>query len=184
MMASLLKSPRFAAAVMAVMIALAVVLGSGRSLRALRRDVEQIFWNGVSGDGIGVASDLSKNRDDAYNLLSVARGYPVESSVLDALDAAVQACDAAGGDMDALLEANTALTRAVTDVYEALGRQSLSERDEGYRQSLYYNVLARNDTMSRDGYNTAAVQFNQALERFPANLLRMITPVSPAPLAR
>ena len=183
-MVSIVKSPRFATAVMAVMIVLAIVLGSGRSLRALRRDVEEIFWNGVSGDGIGVASDLSKNRDDAYNLLSVARGYPVNSSVLDALDAAVQACDQAGQDIDALLTANTALTHAVTDVYEALGRQSLSERDESYRQSLYYNVLARNDTMSRDGYNTAALQFNHTLERFPTNLLCMISPVSPAPLAR
>ena len=76
-----------------------------------------------------------------------------------------------------------ALTGAVTDLYEAMGRQSLSDRDESYRQSLYYNILARNDTMSRDGYNTAALEFNQLLDRFPASLLRRFTSVSPAPLA-
>ena len=179
-MAEKLKSPRLATVIMAIMIALAVILGSGRSLRALRADVEEIFWNGVSGDGIGVASDLSRNRDDAYNLLSVARGYAVDSALLSALENAVADFDAAGSDIEALFDANTALTGAVTDLYEAMGRQSLSDRDESYRQSLYYNILARNDTMSRDGYNTAALEFNQLLDRFPASLLRRFTSVSPA----
>lgn len=183
-MAEKLKSPRLATVIMAIMIALAVILGSGRSLRALRADVEEIFWNGVSGDGIGVASDLSRNRDDAYNLLSVARGYAVDSALLSALENAVADFDAAGSDIEALFDANTALTGAVTDLYEAMGRQSLSDRDESYRQSLYYNILARNDTMSRDGYNTAALEFNQLLDRFPASLLRRFTSVSPAPLVR
>ena len=183
-MAEKLRNPRFATVVMAVMIVLAVVLGGGRSLRSLKRGVEDLFWNGVDGDGIGVASDLSKNRDDAYNLLSVARGYSVPEDVLSALEAAVSAVDKAGRDAGKLFEANTSLTGAVTALYEELGRQTLSERDETYRQNLYHSVLARNDTMSRDGYNTAAQDFNQKLERFPASLLRTITFVTPAPLFR
>ncbi len=183
-MADKLRNPRFATAAMAVMIALAVVLGGGRSLRALKRGVDDIFWNGVDGDGIGVASDLCKNRDDAYNLLSVARGYAVPQASLDALEGAISDFDESGRDAGKLAEANTALTRALTALYEDLGRQTLSARDEGYRQSLYHNVLARSDTMRRDGYNAAAQAFNQKLGRFPASVLRVITFVTPAPLFR
>ncbi len=183
-MAEKLKSPRLAAVIMIAMIALAVVIGGGRSLRSLRAGVEDIFWNGMAGDGIGVASDLSRNRSDAYNLLSVARGYPVDSALLASLEEAVAAFDAAGDDIEALFDANAQMTDAVAGLYEALGRQQLSERDEGYRQSLYYNIQARNDTMSRDGYNTAALEFNRQLGRFPARLLGRLASVSPAPLAR
>ena len=87
-------------------------------------------------------------------------------------------------EIEALFDANAQMTDAVAGLYEALGRQQLSERDEGYRQSLYYNIQARNDTMSRDGYNTAALEFNRQLGRFPARLLGRLASVSPAPLAR
>lgn len=183
-MAEKLKSPRTATVLMTVMIIAAILLGGGRSLRALGRGVEDIFWNGVDGDGIGVASDIGKNRDDGYNLLSVARNYPVAGDVLDELEDAVEHLDRAGRDIEELYQANAALTRAATTVYEELGRQALSERDETYRQSLYHNILGRNDTMRRDGYNTAAQEFNQKLTRFPANLLRVVTFVNPAPLFR
>lgn len=183
-MAEKLKNPRTATVLMAVMIAAAILLGGGRSLRALARDVEDIFWNGADGDGIGVASDIGKNRDDGYNLLSVARNYPLSDGALDALEDAVEHLDRAGRDIESLYQGNAALTRAATTVYEELGLQALSERDETYRQSLYHNILGRNDTMRRDGYNTAAQSFNQKLTRFPANLLHVVTFVTPAPLFR
>lgn len=177
-------SYRAALGIMAGMIAVAVLLGGGRSLRALRSDVEAVFWNGADGDGIGIASDLSKNSADAINLLSVARGYDVASDALDGLQSAVDAMDAAGRDISGLYAANTELTRSAAALYEDLGRQPLSERDEGYRQSLYHNILSRNDTMGRDPYNEQALAFNQALKRFPANLLGAVTFVQPAPLFR
>ena len=77
-------SYRAALGIMAGMIAVAVLLGGGRSLRALRSDVEAVFWNGADGDGIGIASDLSKNSADAINQMcirdspSTPRQYPGE----------------------------------------------------------------------------------------------------------
>ena len=179
-----LQNPRVAAVVMAVLIVLSLFLGGGRSLRSLRGDVEEIFWNGEDGDGICVASDLSKNRDDARNLLTVAREYDLPGDVLGALEDAVAAADAAGRDMAALHAAGTEISRAVTDVYEALGRLSLSERDESYRQDLYHSVMARCDTMRRDAYNVQAQAFNEVLDGFPAGLLASIASVAPAPLFR
>ena len=182
---SMRKLPyRAALCIMAAMILFAIFLGGGRSLRALRDGVEQIFWNGADGDGIGIASDLGKNSADAVNLLSVARGYDISADALTDLEAALDAMDAAGRGITALYQANTELTQCVTAVYEELGRQSLSERDEGYRQSLYHNILSRNDTMGRDPYNEEALAFNQALARFPANLLGAATFVRSAPLFR
>ncbi len=177
-------SYRAALCVMAVMIVFAVLLGGGRSLRALRDGVEEIFWNGADGDGIGIGSDLGKNTSDAVNLLSVARGYDVSADALAELEAALDAMDAAGRDINALYAANAELTGCVTAVYEDLGRQPLSERDEGYRQSLYHNILSRSDTMGRDPYNEQALAFNQTLTRFPANLLGAATFVQPVPLFR
>lgn len=179
-----LQSPRFAALVMVLMIAAASVLGGARSLHRLQQEVYTVFFDGADGDGIGVFSDIRKNRTDAYNLLGVARGAGLEQAPLTALEQAVQAVDAAGEDPAALIRAHSSLMDAVRDVYERMGSLSLPQQDEDYRQNLYRSILARADTMSRDEYNARAQQFNRALERFPASALRYAAGVQTLPQAR
>ena len=182
-MAKLLDS-RVAAGILAVVVVVSILLGCGRSLMGLRADAERTFFNGVQGDGIGIASDLTALSAAAYNLTTVASRY------LDGQDTRIQNVLTAWGDLTAAQEvgdkyrASQTLTREVYRLSDALKHLPLSEEDENYRQSLLTEINSRNSTMSHDGYNAQAQAFNAALGGFPANLLGPLLGVRPLELFR
>ena len=68
-----LMDRRFAAAAMCVMIVLGLFLGAYSSGSRLRSAVEDVFYNGELGDGVGVASDMSNRCAAVRNLIVVAK---------------------------------------------------------------------------------------------------------------
>lgn len=176
------RVPRGAMAVMAIAIVCAIWLGGYLSLRRLYNKVETVFTAGVDGDGLGIANDLNERIKLAYNLVTVAKKY------LSADDGDIRAVLTA---RDALMEANgiadkyganVALTEATTDLYQKMGSLSLTDTDARYRVSLFNDLSSRNDTISHDPYNQMALEYNQALEVFPANILKAVTFSRYAPL--
>ena len=59
--------------------------------------------------------------------------------------------------------------------------ESLTERDADYVQGFRTDLASEQDTISRDGYNAAAEDFNtRVLGGFPAGILGTLTFVQPA----
>ena len=180
----LIRNRYFAAAVMAVLILAAVLLGSHRSLSGLRSRAAETFYAEVAGDNLSIGNDLQDRVEYAYSLATVAARY------LEGTDAQLTALREAAAALEqapspsAKAAANSRLTTAAAAVYDALGHYSLSETDARYRQSLYADLNARNDTIGRDGYNAVAQAFNDQLQAFPASLLAPLTGVAPLELFR
>lgn len=175
---------KVAAAIMVAMMAAATLFGSHRSLAALSKQAEQVFYNGVSGDGLCIENDLTNRAEQAYNLTVVAKRYlsADDSTVAKVLEARDQMDSAAtiGGKY----QANQALTMATTELYELLLPMELSESDSRYLRSIYADLNSRNDTIRHDPYNQLAAQFNAELDGFPAKLLGPLTGIRPLELFR
>lgn len=165
-----LRNRRTAALIMVLTIVFSVFYGSYRSLRKESQQISRVFYQGVSGNGVGIASDLTARSDAAYNLATVAKRYLAETdtavqAVLTARNALIEA-----GSIEEKYEANRVLTEATIELDMALRGTELEEKDENYRSMLMTELSSRNSTIQLDGYNQAAAEYNQMLQTFPASL--------------
>lgn len=179
-----LKNRRTAAGVMVLMILLSILLGAWRSGSRLYGRVETLFYNGEAGNGIGVASDLTQRAESAVNLIIVAkRNLEQDDPAVTGLEAAVTAVHTAKS-LQARYAADKDMAACMTALYDALGQAALSDKDAGYRSSLYADFTSAAMTMSHDPYNAQAVEYNQALRSFPASLLFRLFGFEEAPVFR
>jgi len=166
-----LDNKRFAVAGMIVLIILSVFVGAARSLYPMRSEAQQIFFEGVDKDGLGIQNDLNKRIELAYNLVTVARKYCENDTeeikaVLSARDELTNA-----GSIKEKYRANVYLTEVTEDLVNELASYSLSEKDEKYRKEIRDDLASRNEIISSDGYNAAASKFNSELSSFPASII-------------
>lgn len=175
-----LKSYRGAVLVTVLVVLLSVGFGAHRSLSAVRTQIAAVFTEGVAGDGHSIASDLQVRADVCANLSSVAAQY------LGADSKPVADLDQARADLLSDLtdaDANRRLTDAADAVFDALDGVSLSEKDANYVDGFRSELSSRAFSISHDGYNTMAGQFNDVtLGTFPASLLRNVVFVPDLPL--
>ena len=179
-----MKNPNVACVIMVIALVLSILIGGHRSLSAEASKVEDIFYNGVDGDGIGVSSDLEYRAALAYALVTVAKRYlPADDADIEAVLDACSALENAKNPTEKL-EANRRLQSACEALYKRLDKVDLSERDAGYRSNLMTDLNSRNDIISKDGYNQKAGQFNTQLKRFPANIIGRATGIRPFALGK
>lgn len=172
--------------VLAVVIVLSIALSGGGGLRSLRADVMQVFRTGVNGDGLCVYTDLQERADCAYNLAALALRYnEIPQDIGQKAEAAAnEIVNVKNDDTSAMKRANDALGRTVEALYTELENADLSETDATYALSQYKEFTSRGLTISRDGYNSLAEEFNRTIGVFPANLVAMVSGVGQLTLFR
>ncbi len=163
-----------------VLIVLSLVFGSALKLRARYRRVTDAFYNGTDKSGMNISSELADREETARNLITVARRY--QNS--EAVDKAVSACDELSRQKGIAEKyaANKKLSDAVYALYREMEDWDLSDKDAAYRTQLYARFTSINDTISHDGYNKLAAEYNSMVSRFPANLASVVGGVTRAPL--
>ena len=159
--------------VLAVVIVLSVLLGSHRSLVSERSKVEAQF--------APIAGDLQDCLDITANLLTVGERY-LEESQLAELEGSRNMLS----DWHGISNGYTAYTRLQEEaaaVLDELEECELTEKDRAYVQGFRTDLASEAVTISRDGYNDAAEEFNRkVLGAFPANILSKLTFVGSAEL--
>lgn len=181
---STLQRKSVACLLTALIVVITVFASGGVGLAKLRAKADDAFTAGVSGDGLSIAHDLRQRLENAGNIAIVARRYrPDDASVsamTDAGEVLRRALDR--DDRENLAEADRALAAAVEECYRALSDWGLDETDSGLVTKQYRSFLSAGDTISHDGYNRMAEEFNNARSRFPARLIGMLTGVKPLAL--
>ena len=166
-----LKTHTGAMVVLAVVIVLSTLLGSHRSLVQAKAAVEAQF--------APIAGDLQDCLDITANLLTVAGRYLDGSDLTSLADSREALADA--GDIPAAHAAYVRLLGDAETLFLKLEDAPLSEKDGAYVQGFRVDLAAEADTISRDGYNAAAEDFNtRVLGAFPASVLSRLTFVRPA----
>jgi len=168
---------RIALIVLVVCVLVSILFGGGRKLEQYRERQLQCFYDGVDGDGLCIYNDLMVRVTSAHNLLSLSERYlkPTDEAVTDLQDA-ITAMDAAVG-VGEYFEANYDLTLASTELYNTMAAQELSEKDERLLSEQFTEMSSRNMTISHDGYNAVAVEFNSLLSAFPTSLIAAVNGV-------
>lgn len=143
----------------------------GSKLSNQAKQATEVFYQGVNNDGLSINHDLDRRADAAYNLYTVASRYldATDTQLTKLLQARDQLMKAAG--IADKYTANVLLDEAATAVYDQLVNYPLNEADQGFRQSLMTELASANATISHDGYNTVATDFNNLRNSFPAILI-------------
>ncbi len=160
-----------------------ILLGGGRSLRAARGECAGYFYEGTDDDG-SIADDLHARTEAGYNLVTVALRYMDEDAeairemrrTLEALESADSAEEAG--------KANAALTFAADELFAAMKEEELSEHDRGLAESQLAEMTSRSLTISHNGYNDRAEEFNTLLDTFPTSVIAGLGGIRPLELFR
>ncbi len=146
----------------------------------MRDDVIKVFYTGVNGDGLSIDSDLKARAKGAYTLYGIANRYQqVDASLAEKALSAQKALDEANQlpqtEIRKRGDANAALTRAIEDLYTALGNAPLSDADRRDAKSVYDDFKSHGNTIGRDPFNDLAAQYNTDVRKmysdFPASLI-------------
>jgi len=179
-----LRNRHVAAGIMVLMILLSLPLGAWRTGSRLYGAVEDLFYNGEAGNGIGVASDISQRAEAAVNMIIIAkRNMDPNDPCITGLEAVVMEVNMAKS-LQARHQADVEMGGCMAALYDALGEAPLSEKDARYRESLYADFTSAAMTMSHDPYNAQAVEYNRALSAFPGGLLMRLFGYEEAPVFR
>lgn len=172
--------------VLVLVVVLSIVFSGGGGLRALRGEALEAFHVGVNGDGLCVYTDLQERADCAFNLAALAQRYDEipQEITQKAAEAAQELSDVPDDETAAMQRANETLGRAVEALYTELENTQLTEADATYALSQYKEFTSRGLTISRDGYNALAEEFNRTIGVFPANIVAMLSGVGQLTLFR
>ncbi|MCR5552464.1 MAG: LemA family protein [Oscillospiraceae bacterium] len=181
---NILYNKKLAAAILVIVILGTILLCGGRSLANARARQAQLFYTGTSDDGNSIANDLHVRCESGHNLMTVARRYmEANAPELKALETAVAALEGAAGPSEAF-EANYAVTLAADHLYSVLNNMQLTDADKKLVSGQFTEMTSRNQTISHDGYNVKAAEFNELLKRFPTNIIAAAGGVAPLELFR
>ncbi len=175
-MKELLKNRKVAVGITIVIVILATIFGSHRSMEAEAYSIERYFIEG--DDGYSIQRDLDTRIGLAQNLLVVAeRNLDSNDLAMAELQEAIMQM----GEADTVKEkaiANQQLTAATERMNLVLEECDLSSTDDRYRQQIRIDLASCNQTISHDPYNAMVAQYNnEVLGRFPANVLKMVNGV-------
>jgi len=176
-----LKNNRKVAVVITVIVMiLATLFGSHRSLVAKAAPIEEYFVNGA--DGYSIQRDLDAREALAKNLQTVANRYlSANAEAMTELNDAINTMDRANT-IQEKSNANQKLTAATEHVYLELEGYPLSAADNKYRTQIKTDLASYNQIISHDKYNEMVVEYNRdILGQFPASLLAKMTRVPELP---
>lgn len=179
----ILKNRAFAWCVFALAVVLTITLSGGGGLQSMRGDVEAIFYHGVNHDELSIDRDLHARTEAAYNLMTIAEKYGVDSATIHAVSESREETTKRDS-ISACYAANGKLTQAVESLYTALDAAELSDADKTFAYNQYKEFKARADTIGRDPYNQRAEAYNQSLNGVPAKWIAGLAGVKPLELFR
>ena len=107
-----------------------------------------------------------------------------DKDTVKAAEAAQELSDVPDDETAAMQRVNETLGRAVEALYTELENTQLTEADATYALSQYKEFTSRGLTISRDGYNALAEEFNRTIGVFPANIVAMLSGVGQLTLFR
>ncbi len=169
-----LKENRSLAWILVVIVIVASVLISGyMSLSSQRRKVMASFYDTMD-------NDLTTKSAYADNLSGIASRYLDRDSIY--ITNMAQARDMllnAATPREKYL-ASVSITNAAAAIYDVLGTKDLNETDERLRRSNYADIVAIDDILKRSSFNQMADEYNEQLNRFPANLIASLTGIDKA----
>lgn len=173
-------------AVLCVVVLASVILSGGGELRSMRGDVLETLRLGTNGDGLCVYGDMQERVDCALNLATLCGRYEtIPHQTIEQTQKAAQALEATSSDNTrALKQNNDALERTVEALYTEIENADLSEADRTYALSQYKEFTSRGLTITRDGYNNLAEEYNRVCSQFPANIVARISGVTQLTLFR
>ena len=163
------------ARLIAVALALVAVVGlGGGKLAAKAADTAALYEQGMRGDGMSIASDLTARAHAAANILTLGENLlGEEDPLVTGARGALDELNGAEGPA-AQYAANSRLASAVDALYQQLTLPAQLAGKAETLQTQWSEFLSRQDIIQHDGYNEAAQAFNETLRGFPAVVLGRI----------
>ncbi len=178
---SVWKSNKTAICVTAVAVVASTILGSHRSVAAVRRGVEKTITQGADGSGYSISTDCQDMVNIARNLMTVGKKYLPENHALFAdLEEYCASLEGAKTVFDWKNGQNGLMSVCQSIQMELAQMPEVSEQDRAYLAGFQVDLEAAAHSIAMDPYNDLARDFNDnVLGKFPANVLGKLTFIAP-----
>ena len=167
-------------AVFAVALLSIFILG-GIKLEAKSNAVRNYFFNGE--DGFSIANDIYVRSECGFNLLTIAKRIDVDKNAVKTLEKTLAELDTAIT-VNEYFAANEALTAAFDTLYARIDASDATESDKRLAAKQADEFASRAKTIQKDPYNELAIDFNEEISKFPANIISLLSGTDCAQLFR
>lgn len=181
----IIKNRAFAIILMFIIIICSIGFGSYRSLSELSNNTTNVFYNGVNNDGKSIQSNLDQRISTSNSMVNLAKKYfPASDEAI--VNVANAMNDLSQADSPSTkCAANKILTQQTDDLYYKLNTsKSLNSTDVKNLTKLSDQLSVSNDLINKDGYNNVAIDYNNTIAVFPANVISSTLGIKPAELFR
>ena len=156
---------------MALAIVLSLFIGNKVSFNRMRAELDDVFVNGVDGDGFSIQGDLDVIKDNGNSIIAIAKRYiGDDSSIKDASDSLQKLAEA-----DSIKDKSRALddfAQTIEIFYRSFkDNGKLSESDLRLLKMCYSEIESRLMTIRSNGYNDKVAEYNNARKSFPAGII-------------
>ena len=167
-----------------IIIVAASCFGAVKTLNRMADDVQAVFI-GVDNETQtppSIAQDLRVKAGYAWNMATIAKKH-LEPLQYAPLENAITVLENSNTPR-AAFEASDMVSRQAEEVQRLLENLADMMKDTDYTamQKCIVNMRSLDDVIARSGYNDTAAQFNEALDRFPANVFAGIFSIKGAEL--
>ena len=165
-----------------LIIMVSSVVGVASTLMPMRTQAQRAFYIGEGRRNTGIGGDLSAISAEAYNVTVIAgrylaAGYPA----IDRVHVARSNLQQATGPR-ANYQAIQELVSATNALHAVLDNLELTDQDRNFLAGCTAEINSRVMLIGNNRYNQVAFNFNQALARFPSNILGPLAGVRPLEL--
>lgn len=174
------KSRQFAIICTILMIITSVYLGGLRSLSKLQNSAMVYYEEGTNS--LNSLEELfQKQAAIGENLITIAsrNNIPEDDKNLEALESATDTLSYSYFYADTAVKASNEFQEAFNTMVTRLEALDLSNDDQQYVISLKGQMASCVQQVSTNPYNEEAKKYNEALEKFPANILSDILGMEP-----
>ncbi|MCL2857412.1 MAG: LemA family protein [Oscillospiraceae bacterium] len=180
-----------------LIIAVSSVVGVASTLGPMRTQAQRVFYIGEGRSNPGISVDLNVILAEAHNVTVIAERYlggttaivdGQEYSVDNSGVVLVYAVHEARANLQqatgpqATYRATQELVAATRALRSVLDSTQLSDQDRNLLAGCMAEIDNRMALLNNNQYNQVAFNFNQALTRFPANILGPLAGVRPLEL--
>ena len=171
-----LKSRAVALCLLAVVVCTSTISNAREGLEELARDTKNAFY--YSDTGYKSTYERLQDRSDAAsNLVTLGNTYHLtETEALKfAQEELGELIDWYSSDAEDYYQANNDLTEPFNTLYDALMQQPLTDREKQMAESYRTTFEGAQRQINADDYNEKVREFNQTVDRFPANVFLKMT---------
>lgn len=152
-----------------------IYFGAMKDFHGYHRTAQKIFENGDQNDGLSIANEIIKMKENAFDLATIGRtasGTDADTITRVTLNAEIMCEDVT---FSTKIEAMEKMYNEAEKLLAQIMASDLETDYKGLADAVMYNINSRYNVIMKDPYNERVEKMNKEMTGFPGAFLKSIT---------